>query len=897
MDVMAPPDDTPLRANVRLLGKLLGDVIRAREGRAVFETVERVRRLAKSARLGRDDDFETLRADVLGRLSTDDALPVARAFAQFLTLANIAEQHHRIRRRRHYLADPSAGAQPGSFDEVFGRLVAGGVLPDRVRQAVEGLSIGLVLTAHPTEVARRTILLKHNRVAASLAELDRPELTRLEREAALASLKATILELWETDEVRRDHLSPLDEVRWGLAVFEQTLWDAVPRYLALLDRAMAEHLHKGLPDARVPVTFGSWMGGDRDGNPNVTADVTWRACLMARWVAAGLYLREVDALRAELSMGRAGEELRARAEGAREPYRHVLRGAAIRLRQTQAALAALLEREHEPGSSVRGPEFGPDVCSDEAELRDVLDLCHRSLVEVGDEAIARGRLLDLRRRLSTFGLVLARLDVRQDASLHDRAMDAIVRASGQRGAWTEWTEDQRIEFLTPVLRAGGRTLDLNVDADEQVREVLDTFRVIARIPGGSLGAYVITMASRPSDVLAVLALQRAAGVRHLLRIVPLFETGRDLQGAGAMLRRLLGLPEYRTTIGDRQEVMVGYSDSSKDIGRFSAGWQLYRAQEEIVRACSESRVALTVFHGRGGSVGRGGGPTHLAIRALPPGSVNGTLRVTEQGEMIQAHWGLPPLAVRTLEVYTTATLEATLTPAPAPSDEWRERIDAMAAAAARDYRHVVYDHPRFVEYFRAATPEVEIGRLNIGSRPPRRAPGAGVGSLRAIPWQFAWTQTRLLLASWLGVDAALHRLDESDAERARVQEMYRGCPYFQVLLDLIDMVLAKSDGRVAAEYDRALVAPDLQPLGEELRSRLTQAGLRLLAATGHQELLETNRVLRRSIAVRNPYVDPINLLQVELLRRLREAPASDERLWTAFAVTVNGIAAGMRNTG
>jgi phosphoenolpyruvate carboxylase len=893
---MPPPDEAPLRANVRLLGKLLGDVIRAREGRPVFETVERVRRLAKSARLGRDDDFETLRADVLGRLSTEDALPVARAFAHFLTLANIAEQHHRIRRRRHYLADPSSEPQPGSFDEVFGRLVAAGVEAGRVREALGRLSIGLVLTAHPTEVARRTILLKHNRVAAALGELDRPDLTRVEREAALAALKQAILELWETDEVRRDHPSPLDEVRWGLAVFEQTLWDSVPRYLAALDRAMGEHLDAGLPDGCVPVRFGSWMGGDRDGNPNVTAHVTWQACLMARWVSTGLYLREVDALRAELSMRRASAELSARAGGSREPYRELLRGVAGRLRRSQARLADLLDAARSTTGAGAGLDRAGEDCLDEAGIEEVFDLCHRSLLECGDEAIARGRLLDLRRRLSAFGLALGRLDVRQDARLHDRAMDAIVRAVGLEGTWTEWSEERRLQFLAPVLAAGGAPLPLDVEADEMSREVFETLRVIARIPPASLGAYVITMASRASDVLAVVALQRAAGVAHPLRVVPLFETGRDLQSAGDMLRRLLAVPDYRAAIADRQEVMVGYSDSSKDIGRFSAGWQLYRAQEEIVAACAESGVALTVFHGRGGSVGRGGGPTHLAIRALPPGSVNGTLRVTEQGEMIQAHWGLPALAVRTLEVYTTAALEATLLPAPAPSQEWRERIDRMAASAGEAYRSVVYDHPRFVEYFRAATPEVEIGGLNIGSRPARRSPGAGVQSLRAIPWQFAWTQTRLLLASWLGIEAALEGAD-AEAERPGIQAMYRECPYFHVLLDLMDMVLAKADARVAAEYDRALVAPDLQPLGDELRARLARAASRLLAATGHRGLLETNRVLRRSIAVRNPYVDPINLLQVELLRRLRAAQPPDERVWTAFAVTVNGIAAGMRNTG
>ncbi|HSK09761.1 MAG TPA: phosphoenolpyruvate carboxylase [Vicinamibacterales bacterium] len=901
--------DAPLRADVSLLGTLLGNVIRAREGEGVFETVEVVRGLAKAARGGDRAAFEQLRTRVLGRLPLEGALPVARAFAHFLTLANIAEQHHRIRRRRHYLMDPAARLQPGSLAEAFPRLLAAGVPAGDLRAALDRLSIGLVLTAHPTEVARRTILLKHNRLAALLAERDRPDLTPAEREENLARLDRIVQELWETDEVRRDRLSPLDEVRWGLAVFEQTLWDALPRYLRALDRASRTHLGAGLGATAAPLRFGSWMGGDRDGNPNVTADVTWRTCLMARWVAAGLYLREVDALRSELSLGAASADLRARAGGEeREPYRALLRQVAARLRATQTWVAGLLE--HATPGDPTGPPLAPappvgpaqaDPLLQDEELRDALDLCSRSLVETGNQVIAEGRLLDLRRRVATFGLVLARLDVRQDAAVHEEAMEAIVSAGGEPGSWRAWDEERRLAFLRRYV-AGDARLNLDVDGSGEVLEALETFKVMARIPGGSLGAYVVTMASRPSDVLGVLALQRAAGVDPPLRVVPLLETGRDLEAAGAVIRSLLAVPEYREAIDGRQEVMVGYSDSSKDIGRFSAGWLLYRAQEEIVRACSDAGVRLTIFHGRGGSVGRGGGPTHLAIRSLPPGAVDASLRVTEQGEMIQAHWGLPDLAVRTLEVYTTATLEATLLPGRAPSDAWRDRMDGLAAAARASYRGVVHDHPRFVDYFRAATPEAEIGRLHIGSRPARRSPGRDVGSLRAIPWQFAWTQTRLLLASWLGLEEALRPAagagDGSGAATLdELCEMYREWPYFRVLLDLMEMVLAKADPLIASEYDRRLVPPDLLPLGEDLRERLSLAITRLLAATGHERLLEENRVLRRSIAVRNPYVDPINLLQVELLSRLRAGPEAGPVLWTAFAITVNGIAAGMRNTG
>ena len=430
---------------------------------------------------------------------------------------------------------------------------------------------------------------------------------------------------------------------------------------------------------------------------------------------------------------------------------------------------------------------------------------------------------------------------------------------------------------------------------DSVRDVLDTFQTAAALPPDSLGAYVITMASRASDVLAVELLQKLAGSRHPQRVVPLFETTADLQRAGGVLDALFALPWYRARIAGHQEVMVGYSDSAKDAGRFTAAWALYGAQEQVVAACARHGVRLTLFHGRGGSVGRGGGPTHLAIRSQPPGSINGRLRVTEQGEMIQAKFGLPDIAVRTMEVYTTATLEATLAPAPQVAPEWRAAMDRLSERARTSYRAVVYEHPRFLEYFHTATPEPELSAVHIGSRPARRSRGTGVDSLRAIPWQFAWTQTRLLLASWLGIDEALGASIAPGDDRL-LKAMYERWPFFQSTIDLIEMVLAKADPRIAAEYDRRLVPADLQPLGRELRSRLAHATAAVLAITGHREPVDATPVLRRSIDVRNPYVDPINLVQIELLARLRKAQDAPE-LVRAFVVTVNGIAAGLRNTG
>ncbi len=877
----------PLREDVRLLGELLGETLRAREGDVLFGRVEEVRALAKRAHAGDPAAFEEL-ADRLSDLPISETVPIARAFAHFLTLANIAEQHHRIRRRRDYARDPERHPQPGSCADAFARWRAGGLSRDALADAVRSLRIELVLTAHPTEIVRRTLLQTHRRIADELAVRDRADLTPEESDASLNALRREIATVWQTDEVRDRAVSPLDEVRGALAVFEQTLWEALPRYVRQIDRAIGEPL----PLEAAPLRFGSWIGGDRDGNPNVTPEITRRATWMARWVAADLYAREIEALRSELSIGTASDELREIVGDAPEPYRALLRDVSARLADTRAYTAARID--HEAGHT--NGEWRPFL--EVEQFAAPLLLCHRSLAATGNGLIASGRLADILRRVAAFGLTLAPLDLRQDAARHAEAVAWIARA-WNLGPYEDASEEQRMAMLTREIATGTRTFaDLPVAGSSltgSVRDVLDTFKIAAALPPDSLGAYVITMASRASDVLAVELLQQLAGNRRPQRVVPLFERTADLQGAGEVLDALFALPWYRSRIAGHQEVMVGYSDSAKDAGRFTAAWARYCAQEQVVAACARHGIRLTLFHGRGGSVGRGGGPTHLAIRSQPPGSINGRLRVTEQGEMIQAKFGLPDIAVRTMEVYTTATLEATLAPAAQAAPEWRAAMNRIADRARASYRAVVYEHPGFLDYFHSATPETELSVVRIGSRPARRSDDDRLESLRAIPWQFAWTQTRLLLPSWLGVDEAL---DESivRGEAALLKTMYERWPFFQSTLDLIEMVLAKADPRIAAEYDRRLVPADLQPLGRDLRSRLARATAAVLAITGHREPVDSTPVLRRSIDVRNPYVDPINLVQIELLARLRQAQDAPE-LVRAFVVTVNGIAAGLRNTG
>jgi phosphoenolpyruvate carboxylase len=881
------PEDPhkPLREDVRFLGDLLGQTLRALEGEPLLATVERVRALAKSARAGADDDFDTLAVE-LSRMPVDRAAPVARAFSHFLHLANIAEQHHRIRRRRSYQRAPDARAQSGSSRETFARLIAGGLAPEALHHAVAALRIEVVLTAHPTEIARRTLVQKYNRIARGLATRDRDDLTTPERDEVNGDLLREVMASWGTREVADEQPSVLDEVRSGLIVFEESLWQAVPRFLREVDRALHLTTGRGLAIDRAPIGFGSWIGGDRDGNPNVTAEVTRRACLLSRWLAANLYLKEIGALREELSMGAATPELRALAGDTSEPYREALRDIRQRLRATRNwAETSLAGGADSPAPS--------DGYVEPAEFAAVLRLCAESLEATGFAAIAGGRLADLRRRLATFGMTLAPLDIRQEASRHVDALAAIFTHTGA-GDFAGADEDTRMRLLQGELQAPTVTSLPALETTFEIREVFDTFRTIAAIPPNSLGAYVITMASRPSDVLAVAVLQQMAGVTPPLRIVPLFETSRDLQNAGDVVDALLSLDLYRQRIAGRQEVMIGYSDSAKDAGRLAAGWDLYRAQEQLLAAGRRNGIEVTLFHGRGGSVGRGGGPTRIAILQQPPGSIQGRLRVTEQGEMLQTMFGLPEIALRTMDVYTTSTLEAWLAPGASPTAEWRSAMDRLHTDARTAYRAIVYDDPGFLEYFAHATPASELPEMNIGSRPSRRTGKEGVGNLRAIPWQFAWTQTRLMLGAWLGTEEALARAAER-GDSGILREMYDAWPYFRAFVDLTEMVLAKADARIAAEYDRRLVPSHLQPIGADLRSRLDQATAAILSITGHREPVDTNAVLRRSIDVRNPYVDPLNLLQVELLRRLRQH--QDERVQAALLITVNGIAAGMRNTG
>lgn len=872
--------DARLREDVHLLGELLGNTIREQYGDDFLDKIEQIRKGAKADRRGSMD--AELSAS-LNQLSEDELLPVARAFNQFLNLANIAEQYQLIHRREESQPEPF---EARVLPELLARLLTAGHDAESLARQLGRLEIELVLTAHPTEVARRTLIQKYDAIAAQLAAQDHRDLTTAEREQIKTKLQRLIAEAWHTEEIRRTRPTPVDEAKWGFAVIEHSLWQAIPNYLRKADQALHAATGLHLPLEAAPIRFASWMGGDRDGNPNVTAAVTREVLLLARWMAADLYLRDVDHLAAELSMQQASDELKAKAGDSAEPYRAVLKQLRERLRATRNWAHASLTATT-PASA--------DVLQNNRDLLDPLELCYHSLHECGMGVIADGPLLDCLRRAVTFGLFLVRLDVRQDSSRHTAAMTEITDYLGL-GRYEDWSEEERIAFLMRELNNRRPLLPAYFKPSADTAEVLATCREIAAAPGASLGSYVISMAGAASDVLAVQLLLKESGVLRPMRVVPLFETLADLDNAGPVIEKLLLLSGYRSRLQGPQEVMIGYSDSAKDAGTTAAAWAQYRAQERLVDICREQQVELLLFHGRGGTVGRGGGPAHAAILSQPPGSVAGRFRTTEQGEMIRFKFGLPDIAEQNLNLYLAAVLEATLLPPPPPEPAWRHLMDELAADGVKAYRAVVRENPQFVEYFRQSTPEQELGRLPLGSRPAKRRAG-GIESLRAIPWIFGWTQTRLMLPAWLGWEAALSKALER-GEGELLGQMREQWPFFRTRIDMLEMVLAKADADIAQSYDERLVEPDLLPLGAHLRDLLSQACAVVLGLTGQSQLLAHSPATLEFIRLRNTYLDPLHLLQAELLARSRQQDvAQGSPVEQALLVSVAGIAAGLRNTG
>lgn len=871
--------------DIALLGQFLEETIREQVGEQALDRIETIRCLAESAHRDGGEHTDRL-VRILTGLSPDDMLMLTRAFSQFLNLANIAEQYHRIRRRRSYQTLLEPRPQGGSLEELLPRLLKSGHEPNAILKALCELQIEFVLTAHPTEVCRRTLINKYDGIARTLETLDRSDLSPVERNEVLRELRRLILAAWHTPEVRDQQPTPVDEARWGANVIERYLWHAVPRFLRELEATVQRNIGETLPLGCSPVRFASWMGGDRDGNPSVTAAVTERVILMNRWTAANLLLRDVEHLYADLSMSKCSPELRAFVDDSREPYRVILTQIRTRLSATRDwALSRLQGLSAEDNN----------IYTDSEEILEPLLLCHRSLTESKMGSIARGELSDTIRRLACFGVSLLRLDIRQESSRHTDALSAVTESLGL-GNYRDWSEERRQSFLLQYLDLPEGELPKFAGSLSEVAEVFETMAVIARHPASSFGAYIISMATAPSDVLGVYFLQRLAGVRAPMKVVPLFETLSDLIGAAAAIDLLLCNASYRKMIDHHQQVMIGYSDSAKDGGYLAAAWALYRTQEELASVCKKHGVKLTLFHGRGGSVSRGGAPAHKALLSQPPGSVGNSLRITAQGEVIRAQFGMVGIAVRTIELYTSAVLEASLLPPPEPNPEWRNVLDELSIASLNAYRDTVRDNIPFMDYFAAVTPINELQKLPLGSRPAKRREVTSIDSLRAIPWVFAWSQIRFPLTAWLGIGTALESALHN-GHRQQLLKMAHEWPFFRSILDMLEMVLAKSEPLILSHYESALMPPELHNVGDALRAELARVSVSVRQLTGHSELLQDDSVIARSLRIRTPYTYPLNLLQVELLRRSRHDSASDPILIQALMSSITGIAAGMRNTG
>nr|AOE43163.1 phosphoenolpyruvate carboxylase [Cavenderia deminutiva] len=841
-------------------------------------------------------------------LSNQDALNISRTLSHFLNLANVTEQHHQARSVRSQEENLKY-----SCDDALRSLVEAGVEPDRIYRAITEQSIELVLTAHPTQMMRRTLIAKNNAIGEALGDLDNPSLARHDRADAEEQLRREISGSWLTDEIRRKKPTPEEEAQGGFSILEQNIWNTMPKLMRVLDRATLKYTGKRLPVSFANIRFGSWCGGDRDGNDNVTHEVTRQVCNFSRWIAASLFYREIDALLFELSMCKKTQKLSEAASQANDRrtghkprsiltlYKEFREGIpereAYRIILAEVRDKMLLTKKHYEDLIANQTPSEDEVYERAQEVIDPLMLCYESLVEVGAIDVANGRLIDIIRRLHCFGLTLSRLDLRQESTRHTEVLDAITTYLGL-GSYAKWSEEERVTFLVRELESKRPLIPSDLPCNARVQEVIDTFKMASSLPAESLGAYVISMCQQPSDILAVELLQKALGSKSPQRVVPLFEMIDDLERSPTTMAQLFSIPWYKQRINGQQEIMLGYSDSAKDAGRLTSAWSLYKAQEILTALAEKNNVKLTLFHGRGGSVGRGGAPTYLAIQSQPGGSINGRLRVTEQGEMITAHYGQPGIAFRTLEVYTTATLQQTLLPPAPPCQKWREIMDILSTTASKKYRSIVRENPNFVRYFRASTPERELAHLNIGSRPQKRSVSGGIESLRAIPWIFSFTQTRLILPAWLGVaDALQEAIDRGHGQDMR--EMYEQWPFFQTTIDLVEMVLMKADPAIASRYNELLVPFELQPLGKQLIELLNQTVNSILALTKHNTLQQDNKLLQHFVAIRRAYMDPINYIQAEVLRRLRSqhVDAMDPLLIDILIITINGIAAGMRNTG
>ncbi|MFQ5856999.1 MAG: phosphoenolpyruvate carboxylase [Anaerolineae bacterium] len=917
----------PLSQDIHLLGDLLGEILREQEGQPVFDLEERIRALAKEWRAISSTTVFGALADLCEELEVERALPILKAFTTYFHLVNLAEEHHRVRVLR--AREKAAGAIPlaDSIAEAVHALRAQGMTAEGMQELLNRLSIELVFTAHPTESKRRTVLEKLRAISMALYHLDTQDLLARERDRLLADLRAHITLLWLTDEVRARRPTVLDEVRNGLWYFAETLFDVVPEIYRSFHQALAQAYPGRSFHIPIFLHFGSWIGGDRDGNPHVTKAITAETFRLHRNLARRHHGQTLLQLIGELSLSGGCARLTpalqqfvaeqrgrypslAQALDGRnqdEPYRQALSFIAHGLGERTPP-----ERPPEPG----GPDDPwPQPAYDSGlELLADLSRVAESLQDTGNPVLVQERLAPILRQVETFGLHTAALDIRQHSTEHEAVVAELLRAAGIASNYGAFPEADKARLLNHLLETETfPSIDVSAFSD-LATETLDLFRLLRRVcdeDPQALGYYLISMAHQPSDVLEVLWLAGLVGLSHPqesfsgLDIAPLFETITDLERAPVVLEALLGTPTYRAHLRareDHQLVQLGYSDSTKDGGYLTANSALYRAQRRLAAVAHRHNIRLTFFHGRGGAVGRGGGPTHWAILGLPPDTMDGRIRITEQGEVIFDRFGHPVIALRYLEQVIGAVLQAGAAQPVAGEPEWEKMMEVLSAIAYIAYRNLVYETPGFLDYFHQATPIDVITELTIGSRPARRTEAERFEDLRAIPWVFAWMQSRHTLPGWYGLGHALAQYMQETADGLEaLQTMYQGWLFFRAVVDNAQMALCKADMAIAARYAGLVADPEL---GQRVFGRIAAEHARtrdaLLAITGQQALLDNEPVLQRAIRLRNPYVDPLSLVQVGLLRRLRALPensAERETVVDALRLSIVGIAAGLKNTG
>ena len=881
-----------LREDIRLLGTFLGRVIKDQEGTKFFNIVERLRLLSKNTLLDKNKSkvFSKISKDIR-KLSPEITFKVTRAFSHILNLMNLAESLDASRKLNEYDNPYFKNKKQNLFiEDIINNLFKNRKISDKkIYDQATKLDIGIVLTAHPTEVKRRTLIQKYANLTTLMEQRHLykkypTKIIEIDRK-----LYSEIAIIWKTDELKRTKPSPLDEARWGLAVIEDSLWDIIPRVYKRLNDIFRKNLNQDLPRNFNPIQFGSWMGGDRDGNPNVTSEVTKKVILFSRWQAAKLYERELTKLIQDLSMEECSQVIKKVTGNSFEPYRVYLRPLRDKVRRTHQLIEAHI--------NYNKPLDENKLLKDKYEIINPLREVRTSLNINKGQHIANADLLDLIRRARCFGINLARLDIRQESDRHEKLLNEIFKKKNKIN-YLQLPEDKKIQLLNKSIKQKKYFVNKINLRDKENLEVWKTFKQISKEPEQCMGAYVISMTSKASDILSVYLLQLQAETKNLLRVVPLFETLDDLKNAKDVMQNLFKLPWYRKMINSKQEVMIGYSDSSKDAGKLSASWHQYKLQEQLRNLAKKYKIDLVFFHGRGGSPGRGGGPIQATLKSQPSGTVNGKIRITDQGEVIQQKYGYKPLAEYNLCSYIGAVMEATLNPPPRSKPNWRELIQKMSEISTSAYRKYLNQSEDFIRYFKTVTPHKSLGKLAIGSRPTKRKNVDNIQSLRAIPWVFAWTQIRLMLPAWLGTTEAL-RYGSIEKFKKTMTDMERNWPYFVSTMDILDMVISKVDPEISVIYENNLADKSLIRIGKRLRFQF-DALLKLHNKITPKDVIKERKEFRKALFIRNNYTEMLNILQADIMNKLtnkRYKQLDKKFLEDSLMTSIAGISAAMKNTG